>query len=111
MAQAHATQSHNFLPSKLGQGTMVAQQPLSKPGQSGKNTQSMARMYSSQTAASPERGTRGSVGPCAPKLSAQKSPGKSFKNARNAQLQSNLMTTTSIGSGVRKQQFAKTTSI
>lgn len=111
MAQAHSTQSHNFLPSKIGQGIMTAQQPLNKPGQGSKNTQSMARMYASQTATSPERGTRGSVGPAAPKLSAQKSPGKSFKNARNAQLSSTLMTTSIVGQGVRKQQFAKTTSL
>ena len=82
MAQASTTQSHNFLPNKIGQGLMVSQQPLNKPGQH--KTQSMARMYSSQAAGSPERGTRGSVGAAAPKLSAQKSPGKSFKHARNA---------------------------
>ena len=104
MTQASTTQSHNFLPTKIGQGMMVAQQPLNKPGQTQAKTQSMARMYSSQTAQSPDRATRGSIGPSALKLSAQKSPGKSFKHARNAPSQ---VTTTLVGSGVRKQQFAK----
>ena len=78
---------------------MAGQQPLNKPGQP--KTASMARLYQSVNAQSPERATRGSVGPSAPKLSAQKSPGKSFKHARNTQSGSQM--TTLMGSGVRKQ--------
>ena len=71
----------------------------------------MARMYASQAAAcSPERGVRASFGAAAPKMSAQKSPGKNFNKLttnRNAVAQMPTQMTTLVGSGVRKQQFAK----
>ena len=64
----------------------------------------MARMYASQAACSPERGTRASFGAAAPRMSSQKSPSKSFKNARNTAVQMPTTTqmTTLVGSGVRK---------
>jgi len=55
--------------------------------------------------------TQGSIGasqlgPAQPKMTAQKSPGKSFKHGRNG-TQSATQITTLVGAGVRKQQFVK----
>ena len=117
-----ASAANNFLPTKIGSG-ILAQQPLQKPGTVGNNmmsstgkTHSVARLY--QTAkelgqksielGQPVEGQTGDnagAGPAAPKVNAQKSPGKTFKSQRNAQSLAQM--TTLVGSGVRKLTMTK----
>jgi len=111
--QMTTTQSHNFLPSKIGCG-VISQQPLAKPGQQNPTmltakTNSVARLYSSNKEpqsmdTTPTGSSTGTsmVGPAALKMSAQKSPGNTFKHTRNAQSAAQM---TTLAGGVRKQNF------
>ena len=89
-------------------------QPLGKPGQQtaapaallmhGK-TNSAAHLYQTtkETGCTAEKVVLGTGGPSAPKISNQKSPGKTFKHGRTGH---NAAQLTTLGvSGVRKQQF------
>lgn len=80
VTQGNGTQSHNFLPSKIGCGIM-SQQPLSKPGQQqtaaptaallmhGK-TNSAAHLYqTTKEACTAEKVVLSNAGPSAPKIS------------------------------------------
>lgn len=103
------TQSHNYLPSKIGSGIFAGKnggtpQTAQKQG--------VARLYSSTALArdhsSSQHGRDSSMpangmGPSAPKISSAKSPGKTFKQKPGCTGQ----LTTIAGSGVRKQQTLK----
>lgn len=72
-------------------------------------TKSVARLYQSNkdvqsTETTPSGSSTGNthVGPAAVKMSATKSPGKTFKHTRNAQSMAQM---TTLAGGVRKQQF------
>lgn len=67
-------------------------------------TNSAAHLYqTTKDACTAEKVVLGNGGPSAPKISNQKSPGKTFKHGRTGQTAAQL---TTIGSsGVRKQQF------
>ena len=95
-----STQSHNFLPSKIGTGVL---------NQNSK-TNSAARLYSTnngkeQQSTEPSPASISATGVAVNNLrvSSQKSPGKSFKNARNTQSAAQM---TTLAGGVRKQNFA-----
>ena len=101
--------AHNFLPCKIA--TNLATQPSQKPGQLVMTSQSsVGRLYQSVVKEGSEPVTAGSIGanqtgPVQPKVTAQKSPGKTFKNGKSTASATQISTL--IGSGVRKQQFAK----
>lgn len=111
--QANGAQSHTFLPTKIGSG-VLQNQPLQKPGQVNPSllhgqTKSVARLYqttkeigSAETTPSGSSTGTTHVGPAAVKMSATKSPGKTFKHTRNAQSMAQM---TTLAGGVRKQQF------